>query len=110
MLDAYLLLGCNGFADSNDFVYCNSIVNPIIDLSKVNSEEQERVVNFLENACGLFDSTCYDYNKCVNIINFLYRQFGIIDEDTLHRIQAFLRMHKRCGIYIMLNLKEDYHG
>ena len=109
MLEAYLLLGCNGFTDSNDFVYCNSVVNPTIDLSKIKSEEKERVIGFLENACSLFDSACYDYNKCVNIINFLYRQFGIIDDDMLHRIQAFLKMHRRCGIYIMLILKEDYH-
>ena len=109
-MNTYLLLGCNGFKDSDSFVYCNSAVNRIIDLSKINSEEKERVVKFLENACNLFDSACYDYNKCVNIINYLYRQFGIIDEDMLHRIQAFLRMHKRCGIHIMLISKEDYHG
>lgn len=108
MLNTYLLLGCNGFKDSNSFVYCNSVVNSIVDLSNINSEDKEKVFNFLENACGLFDAPCYDYNKCVNIINFLYRQFSIIDEDGLHKVQAFLRMHKMCGLYVMLTPKEDY--
>ncbi len=107
-MNAYLTLGCNGYADSDRFIYCESITNPIIDLSKIEDGTRERVIKFLENACGLFDSACYDYNKCVNIINLLYKQFSIMDEDTLHKIQAFLRMHKMCGLCIMLILKEDY--
>tara|TARA_B100000700_G_C14950838_1_gene811568 strand:- start:834 stop:1211 length:378 start_codon:yes stop_codon:yes gene_type:complete len=109
-MDAFVLLGCNGFVDDNRFTYCNSIVNPIVDLSKVPQGSRKKLETFLDNACGLFDSACYDYNKCINIVNFLYRQFGIIDEDMLHRIQGFLKMHKKCGIYIMIMLKEDFYG
>ena len=109
-MNAYLLLGCHGFTDSEDFTYCNSVVNPIVDLSKIRIETKEKAVSFLDNACGLLDAACFDYNKCVNIINLLYRQFSIIDEDMLHRIQAFLKTHKRCGVYVMLILKEDYNG
>jgi len=108
-VDAYLLLGCNGHVDKERFKYCGSICNPIVDLSKIESGTEEGVINFLDRACSLFDSACYDHNKCVNTINLLYRQFSIIDEDTLHKVQAFLRMHKMCGIYIMLILKEDYN-
>lgn len=108
-MNAYILLGCNGHVDSERFTYCTSCINPIVDLSRLDSSRRVRLDSFLDNACGLYDSTCYDYNKCVNIVNFLYRQFGIIDEDMLHRIQGFLKMHKKCGIYIMLMLKEDYN-
>ena len=104
-----IILGCNGFTDENGFVYCNSVVNPIIDLSKVGGKERERIITFLEKACGLFDAPCFDYNKNINIINLLYRQFGIIEEEKLHKIQAFIRMHKSCGIYLMLMLEEDYY-
>ena len=107
-MNAYLILGCNGHTDSAGFVYCESASNALVDLSKINKETREKLFGFLENACGLFDSPCYDYNKCVNIINLLYRQFSIIDDDMLHRVQAFLRMHKKCGLYVMLILKEDY--
>jgi hypothetical protein len=109
-MNAVMLLGCNGLTDAERFMYCNAMANPIVDLSKVPIESREKLESFLDNACGLFDTACYDYNKCINIVNFLYRQFGIIDEDMLHKIQSFLRMHKRCGLYIMLILKEDYHG
>jgi hypothetical protein len=108
-MNAYILLGCNGFTDSSSFKYCSSALNPIVDLSMLEPGDQDKVSNFLDNACGLFDAPCYDYNKCINIVNFLYRQFSIIDEDGLHRIQGFLKMHKRCGLYIMLTLKEDYN-
>tara|TARA_B100001094_G_C18194620_1_gene809757 strand:+ start:535 stop:879 length:345 start_codon:yes stop_codon:yes gene_type:complete len=104
-----IILGCNGFTDENGFVYCNSVVNPIINLSKVGGKERERIITFLEKACGLFEAPCFDYNKSINIINLLYRQFGIIDEEKLHKIQAFIRMHKSCGIYLMLMLEEDYY-
>mgnify|MGYP001243569543 CR=1 FL=1 len=108
-MDAVILLGCNGHVGEDRFVFCNGIVNPIADLSKIPSATKERLVGFLDKACNLFDETCTDYNKCINIINFLYRQFGIIDEEMLHRIQGFLKMHKKCGIYIMLMLKEDLY-
>lgn len=108
-MNIMIILGCNGFTDENGFVYCNSVVNPIINLSKVGGREREKIITFLEKACGLFDAPCFDYNKSINIINLLYRQFGIIEEEKLHKIQAFIRMHKSCGIYLMLMLEEDYY-
>jgi hypothetical protein len=108
-MNAYLLFGCNGLAASNNYVLCRGVVNPVVDLSKIPPERRPRLEIFLDNACGLFDKPCSDYNKCVNIVNFLYRQFGIITEDMLHNIQAFLKMHKNCGVYIMILLKEDFH-
>ena len=74
--------------------------NPIIDLSKLPPSSYGKAEKFLDNACGLFDSPCFDYNKCINIINFLYRQFSIIEEDMLHKIQAFIKM----GIPIVITL------
>ena len=107
-LDAYILLGCNGRASSEKFIFCNSVANPIINLKNLKKEDKEKVINFLDNACGLFDGVCHNYSKCINIINMLYRQFSIISEESLHEVQAFIRMHKSCGIYIMLIMKEDY--
>lgn len=108
-MEAYIIFGCNGYADSSKFILCNGIANPIVDLSKVPRDRYNKLQVFLDNACGLFDAPCTDYNKCINIVNFLYRQFGIITEDMLHNIQAFLKMHKRCGVYILILLKEDFH-
>ena len=108
-MDAVILLGCNGHIGEDRFIYCNSVVNPIVDLSEVHYTIKPKLESFLDDACGLFDAACYDYNKSINIVNFLYRQFSIIDEDMLHKIQAFLKMHKKCGVYIMIMLKEDFY-
>ena len=107
-MKAYLVFGCNGYADSFNYIFCKSISNPIVDLSKL-GEKRDAVMDFMDDACGLFDAPCYDYNKCINIINLLFRQFGIIDQDRLYQIQSFVKMHKMCGIYLMLVLKEDYN-
>lgn len=108
-MNIMILLGCNGFTDDEKYSYCNSVVNPIIDLSKVGGSQREKIITFLEKACGLFDGPSFDYNKNINIINLLYRQFSIIDEEKLHKIQAFVKMHKSCGIYLMLMLEEDFY-
>lgn len=108
-MKAYLVLGCNGNSDKEDFIYCSSCSNPIIDLAKVKKENYDKLMEFLDNSCSLFDRPCFDYNKTVNIINFLYKNFSIISEEKLHKIQAFIRMHRSCGIYIMLIMKEDYN-
>lgn len=107
-MNAYLILGCNGHTDAEGFIYCESTSNAIVDISSIGHENRGRVTSFLDKAGGLFDSPCYDYNKCINIINLLYRQFSTIDEETLHKIQGFMRMHRVCGLFIMLILKEDY--
>lgn len=109
-MKAYLILGCNGHSDKSGFIYCRSCNNPLLDLAKIKREEYDKVLDFLERSCSLFDRPCYDHNKCVNIINYLYRNFSIISEDKLHKVQAFIKMHKSCGTYLMLILKEDYDG
>jgi|TARA_R110001583_G_scaffold16234_29_gene66407 hypothetical protein len=109
-LKAYLILGCNRYVDSEGFFYSESISNPIADLQYIQKDEADNVISFLEDACGLFEAPMFNYNKCTNTINFLYRNFSIINEDRLKKIQSFIRMHRRGGIFIMLTLKEDYDG
>ena len=53
-MDAFILLGCNGLTDEERFMYCDAIVNPIVDLSKVPPESREKLESFLDKACGLF--------------------------------------------------------
>lgn len=101
-MDILLLLGCHGLGDKDGYVYCRGVANPVINLSYLGGKEKEKVIQFFDDACGLFDAPCNDYNKCINIINFLYKKFSIIEEEKLHKIQSFIRMHKTCGIYMML--------
>jgi len=109
-LKAYLVLGCNGFLDGNNIIQCNSVVNPILDLEKIDPSQYKKVMNFLENSCFLFTKTCTDYNMVGNIINLLYKNFSVISDKLIPSIQNFLKMHKICGVYLMIILKEDYYA
>ena len=109
-MNAYLILGCNSHTDTEGFRYSEGLSNPIVDLSRLGKDKSKEVLDFLDNACGLFDAPMFNYNKCINTMSFLHKTFGIINENTLHKIQIFIRMHKRGGIYLMLILKEDYNG
>ena len=107
-LDAYLILGCNGHTTDSGFINCNGIENPIVKLNDIEEGTYERVLGFLDNACGFFDAPVNDRNKCTNILTMLHRDFGIISQETLHNIQVFLKTHKFCGIYLFLIMREDF--
>lgn len=112
-MEAYLVLACNGHSSPSSiidsgFSYCGSIVNPILDLSKIEYEKYDKVISFLDGTCGLFDQIERNRNKVSNIINLLCKTFFIIDDSMLKSIQMFMHMHKRCGFYLLLITKEDF--
>lgn len=108
-IDAILILGCNGYCDSNGFIYCAGASNLILELINLNDEDYKKVVDFLDNAAGLFSSTVDDYNKCSNVLNMLYKNFKVIKPEMLTNIQYYLNMHKVCRPYLSLVLREDYY-
>lgn len=108
-LDAFLILGCGGYQSKDGFLSCKSIENAIIDLSKIEDHKYDRLIDFLDRTAKLFDKPTLDYNKIVNILNFLYKVIEVIDEDMLINIQKFIRLHKECGLYLIVLMKEDYN-
>lgn len=108
-MKAYLILGCNGFLDQGGMIQCHSVSNPILDLEKIDEDKYDKVLLFLEKTCKLFDKPCIEYSTVGNIINILYKNYSAIDEKIIPSIQNFLKMHKICGIYLTLILKEDYY-
>jgi hypothetical protein len=109
-LDAYLILGCNPNVDPQGFQYCGGTHNAIIDFSEIVKIKKTTLLDFLDEACRLFDSPEYNYNACVNIVTMLYRDYECFDENYLHKLQQYFRLHKSCGVYIMLMTKEDYNN
>lgn len=109
-LEAVLILGCNGFTDPSGFQHCKGIENPIVDLTEIDEEDYDNVIQFFDDACGLFSGPVTDHNKCVNILSMLYRNYSCYDKDMLHNIQYFIKTHKQCGMSLMLVMKEDLHG
>lgn len=106
-LKACLVLGCNGSIVKEDFCLCRGVQNTIIDLTNLEDEHYIRILDFLDQACDLFSSPVYDYNKCVNVLSLLYRNYDGFNQQTLMNVQAFLKTHRSCGIWIMLIMKED---
>ena len=109
-LEAYLVIGCGGFETTNGFLLCNSISTPILDFEEIQEDRYERTMEFMDRGCKLFDKPTYDYNKVVNIITMLYRTYEVIEEERLIEIQRYLKMHRDCGIFLILLMKEDFHG
>ena len=107
-MDAYLILGCNGNTDPDGFLYCSGTDNVILDLSRPDLIGDEKLLDFLDETCRLFDSPEYNYNACINIITMLYRDYECFDEGFLHKLQFYFKNHRACGVYIILMTKEDY--
>ena len=109
-LKAYLVMGCGGLETTGGFLLCNSITTPIIDFEEIAEDRYEKAVDFMDIGCKLFDRPIYDYNKVANVINLLYKTYHVIEEDKLNGIQRYLRMHRDCGIFLILLTKEDFNG
>ena len=97
-----LYLGCNGNADKSGFVYCTSCSNILIDISSLEEQKRDKVMDFLDKAAGLFSGPVENHSKSFNIINFLHRDFGIFEKDHIIQIQKFFQIHKECGIYLVI--------
>ena len=108
-LKACLVLGCNGLRHQN-FTLCNGVENKILDLNEIEESDYIKTIDFLDNACGLFDSPIFDHNKCANTLSLLYKNYTPYDPKKLNNIQAFIKTHKDCGIWLMLILNEDYEN
>jgi hypothetical protein len=109
-LDACLILGCGGYETHTGFLVCSSVSNVMLDLKDISEDNYEKTMVFLDRTCKMFDRPVYDYNKVVNIISLLYKNYHVIEEDRLIDIQRFIRLHKECGIFLILLLREDFNA
>ena len=99
---ASLVLCSNEYEDNENFKYAATICNKILYLNKIEKIKRDKVIYFLDNACGLFDNQIYDYNKISNILKMLHTNFEVIDEEVLFKIQKFLVMYKHFGLSLFL--------
>ena len=97
-----LIIGCHDHTDESGFKYCSHFSNEILDTSQLDSLSQSQVVGFLESNCDFLFKPCHDFNKIVNIINYLYKKYSVIDEHKLVKIQKLFQMYKGFGLYMIL--------
>ena len=102
MVNLNLYLGCNGNADKDGFTFCNSCNNLLLDLNKLEDGKREKVIHFLDTAANLFSGPIENYNKAFNVINFLHRDFGILNLERVVKVQKFFHIHKECGIFLII--------
>lgn len=100
-----LLLGCGGHT-VGDLITCNGVENVIINFAK-HLDNVNKVTDFLDFQCGLFDRPIGDWNKVVNTIQVLRNTYNLIDDKLWQSLQIWFPMHKRCGGYLRLVLNSD---
>ena len=105
--DFSLLLTCGGFL-SNKVVICAGTNNIIIDFAKDFSKEQhQKIMDFLDISCQLFDSPISDWNKIINVLSIFKNDFNLISDDLWTDLYVWFPIHKKCGATIRLILNTE---
>lgn len=103
--DAYLILGCAGL-HVNEMVICRGTENIVLDLGII--ETGDKLMDFLDFTCKLFDKTQADWNSIMNILKTLRNTFSLIDDKRWDTIQIWVMQHKKCGSFLRLCTKDDF--
>lgn len=102
-----LILGCGGYR-YNKLTLCSGTYNVIIDFNRhFDPNDLEKVMDFLDFTCGLFDGPIGDWNKITNTLKFLYDRFKLIDDKMWEALHVWLPHHKRCGAVLRLVVNEE---
>lgn len=102
-----LILSCGG-SKHNNIVLCASTINTIIDFDKhFEPIKLEKIMDFLDYTCGLFDAPIVDWNKITNTLKIFKEQFGLIDDKLWAALHTWLPLHKKCGAVLALCLNSE---
>lgn len=87
---------------------CAGTHNIIINFNRhFEPVELKTIMDFLDFACGLFDSTMGDWNKIVNTLKMLRERFHLLDDETWKALHMWLPQHKHCGAFLRLMFNAD---
>jgi hypothetical protein len=103
-----LNLGCWGREDLG-FTSCSAVVNPILDLT-LNSKRNTDIADYLDKVYGLFDKPLYNnvHTALWNIQDkFSSKGDLVFNEKVFKLIEAFCIEHKKCGVYLKLDLGKE---
>lgn len=102
----YLILGCWGRKE-NDFISCSSVLNKILDLT-AQTETNRKIIDFLDNNYRLCDKPLYSniHTALFSIQNeFSQLNNPIFDKSKFYKIEEFIQLHKKCGLYLRFSLE-----
>jgi len=102
-----LMLGCWGREDFG-LKKCSGVENEILDITK-NSERNVEMAQYLDSHYKLFDKPLYS-NIHTAIFNlqdkFSIKGKPVFEEKFFKMIEEFCIMHRKCGLYLRLDLIE----
>lgn len=102
-----LILNCGGFK-YNDVILCAGTTNILINFDKhVDAQQIEKIIDFLDYSCLLFDKPIIDWNKIVNTLKMFKEQYHLIDDQMWLGLTAWLPQHKKCGASLSLCLNSE---
>ena len=102
-----LVLGCGGQKHHN-IVLCAGTYNTVINFNRhFEAEELKKIMDFLDFACGLFDTTMGDWNKIINTLKMLRERHHLLDDKLWEALHLWLPLHKRCGAFMRLMFNAD---
>lgn len=102
-----LVLGCWG-REKYNFVSCPGVKNDILDLTK-NTNRNIKVKDYLDTNFKLFDRPLY--NNIHTAVYNIQDKFSevcnpLINNDKFKYIEEFCIDHRKCGLFLRLELRE----
>jgi len=92
----------------HNITMCAGTYNAIVDFDHhFEAQELKNIMDFLDFACNLFDTTMGDWNKIVNTLKMLRERHHLLDDKTWEALHLWLPQHKRCGAMLRLVFNAD---
>jgi hypothetical protein len=102
-----IVLGCWGREDNN-FISCSSVKNCILDITK-NTTRNIDIADYLDKNFSLFDKPLYtNVHTVLWNLQEKFSELGnpVFQEKYFRQMEDFCITHKKCGVYLKLELKE----
>lgn len=103
-----LILGCWG-REKDNFSSCSGTKNVILDITK-NTEKNVLIAEFLDKVYGLFDKPLYsNVHTALWSLQDKFSEIGkpIFPVNLFKQIEEFCILHKKCGVYLRLNVQDQ---
>ena len=101
-----LVIGCWG-REKHNFVSCPGVKNEILDLTK-NTDRNIKIKDYLDSNFKLFDRPLYsNIHTAIWNVQEKFGEIGnpVIDKEKFKYIEEFCIDHRKCGLYLRLELK-----
>jgi hypothetical protein len=106
-----LVFGCWG-REKDGFVSCGGVTNDILDIT-AGSERNTAIAEYLDSHFSMFDRPLY--NNVHTVLWNLQEKFGVkgnpvFEEKKFKRMEEFCMDHRKCGLFLRLDIREESIG